>query len=344
MRKLLFIFLFIPFLSSAQVDTTQKSLVNWMTIEKAEELNKTTQKPILIDIYTDWCSWCKYMIKTTYSNANIAGFINNNFYPVQIDAETSDTLTFQGEKHTKVGKNNQLAVKLLSGRMSYPTTVFLSRDLKYSIPVPGYLKTTQIEPFLVYFSEDLYNSIDAILFQQLYMMAYPKNFKEELTKQPLGELIDTLGSPKWLTFNEAFEKSKTEPKKYILFSHVNWRYSCKVMEKTSFSNSVITEELEKNYYLISFDAATEETISVNGKEYKSLGQGQPNELSMELFQQQFYFPSVIVLDENFQLLTVIRGFLTAEQLEPILSYFSSDTWKIVQFEEYFKTFESKIKK
>ena len=341
MRKFLFILLILPLSLFAQVDTTQKSLVNWMTIEQAEQLNKTTPKPILIDIYTHWCSWCKYMMKTTYSTPNIAGYINTYFYPVQIDAETSDTLTYGGKQYVQKGKYNQLAVELMGGKMSFPTTIFISKN-NHKIAVPGYLKVAHIEPLLVYFAEDLMNSVAYNDFNKAYIFKFPKNYVEELEKMKPEEKLDTLGKPQWLTFNEAFEKSKTTKKKYILFAQTSWCYSCKVMEKITFSNSTIAKEINKNFYLISFDAATEDTISVNGKEYKSMGKGQPNELAMELFQKQFYFPSLIVLDEDFKLLTVIKGYFTAQQIEPILQYFSSDEWKTVKFEDYIKTFESKL--
>jgi len=342
MKKILLILFLLPQILFSQIDTTEKSLVNWLTIEKAEELNKTNPKPFLIDVYTHWCGWCKYMMSTTYSNPNIAGYINNNFYPVQIDAETSDTLTYQGKKYTKSGKTNTLAVELLNGRLSYPSTVFISKN-NQKIPVPGYLETKDIEPFLVYFAEDLINSVDFNDFHAAYMFRYPKNYKENIDKLTAEQKLDTLGIPVWDTFETALENNKKNPKKFILFSYVDWCYSCKIMEKITFSNSIIANKINSNFYLISFNAATEQSLNINGKTYKSLGKGMPNELAMELFQKQFFFPSVIFLDENFQLITVVRGYMTAKSIEPVLDYFSSNSFKTTQYQDFIKTFESKIK-
>ena len=51
---------------------------------------------MFIDVYTDWCGWCKHMMKTTFANKGIANYINTQYIPVRFDAETLDTITFRG--------------------------------------------------------------------------------------------------------------------------------------------------------------------------------------------------------------------------------------------------------
>ena len=41
--------------------------VNWMSFEEAVERSKEEKKKIFIDVYTDWCGWCKH-IDTTVLN------------------------------------------------------------------------------------------------------------------------------------------------------------------------------------------------------------------------------------------------------------------------------------
>ena len=43
----------------------QESKIKWISIEEAEKLNKENPKKIMIDVYTDWCGWCKKMDKDT---------------------------------------------------------------------------------------------------------------------------------------------------------------------------------------------------------------------------------------------------------------------------------------
>ena len=115
---------------TAQQGVAEEGLVKWMTYEEAAEKQKTAPRPIIMDFYTDWCGWCKQMIKTTYSDPNLASYINTYFYPVKFDAEGKDTVEYLGKKYFPTSAAprtvHPLAAKLLQNKLMYPTTLFLN--------------------------------------------------------------------------------------------------------------------------------------------------------------------------------------------------------------------------
>jgi thioredoxin-related protein len=140
--------------------------VSWMSWDEAVARSQKDSNPkkIFIDVYTDWCGWCKKMDKDTFQNPEVAAYMSANFYMVKLDGEGKDPIDFRGKKYSFVpsGRNgyHELAAALLQGRLSYPTVVFLDEDFQMLSPVPGYQKP---EPFLSiarYFAENIYKEKD----------------------------------------------------------------------------------------------------------------------------------------------------------------------------------------
>ena len=149
-------FLFIVTLTVSAQD------IEWISIEKAIEMNKIVPKLILIDVYTDWCGWCKRMDKTTYSNKVIIDYINKNYYAVKLDGEQKEDIVFNNYtfKFKAQGRRgyNEFTAALLNGKLSYPTTVFMNEKVQLLDRVPGYLDATMMEKVIKYFATKKYES------------------------------------------------------------------------------------------------------------------------------------------------------------------------------------------
>jgi thioredoxin-related protein len=135
--------------------------IKWYSFEDAYQLNKKKQKKIFIDVYTDWCGWCKKMDAETFTNPVIVEYMSKNFYCVKLDAERKDTViidgvTFANPSPSGKRATHQLAVELLKGKMSYPSYVFLNEKSQWMTVVAGYQKAKDFECVLHYFGEDAY--------------------------------------------------------------------------------------------------------------------------------------------------------------------------------------------
>ncbi len=137
-------------------------LVKWYTIEEALKLNEKTPKKIFIDVYTDWCGWCKTMDKNTFNQPQIAEYLNKYYYPVKLNAEQKEDITFKGtiykNKGTEPRSPHDFAAALLSGKMSYPSVVYLDGENNLLTAVAGYYPPEEMEPILVFFGEDHYKT------------------------------------------------------------------------------------------------------------------------------------------------------------------------------------------
>jgi thioredoxin-related protein len=156
----------LPDFSFAQKKSKEKSQtvtekIHWYSFEEAYQLNKKKQKKIFIDVFTDWCGWCKKMDAETFTNPVISEYMMTHFYCVKLNAERKDTIIIDGVTFTNPNpyghrSTHQLAIELLKGNMSYPSYVFLNEKSQWLTVVPGYQGAKDFEPILHYFGENAY--------------------------------------------------------------------------------------------------------------------------------------------------------------------------------------------
>jgi thioredoxin-related protein len=135
--------------------------IQWLSFEEAIEKNKKEPRKFFIDVYTDWCGWCKKMDKDTFSKPEIAQYVNKHFYAVKLDGEGKKPITVNGHtyNYNSEYRSHELAVALLQGKMSYPTTVYLDEKLNMLSPVPGYLTVDVFSKIIRYYGEDHYKKM-----------------------------------------------------------------------------------------------------------------------------------------------------------------------------------------
>src|ERR1700720_3621387 len=95
--KLTFLSVMIFFFLTAHAPARAFNKVKWIAIEDVVTNLKIQKRPVLIDLYTDWCGWCKVMDKKTYSNENVAAYLGDKFYAVRLNAETKKEIIWDGK-------------------------------------------------------------------------------------------------------------------------------------------------------------------------------------------------------------------------------------------------------
>ncbi len=178
MKKIISIFVVILSFSLSLL-SQDNSKVQWYTFEQAVELAKENPKKLFIDVYTDWCGWCKRMDQITFQHPVIAGYLNENFYPVKFNAESTEPVKFAGKTFINDGagkqrSSHQLAIALLQGKMSYPSVAYMTEDLQLLTAVPGSYPPEDMEPLIKFFGEDSY--------KKMPFDEYQKNFTSQIKK------------------------------------------------------------------------------------------------------------------------------------------------------------------
>jgi thioredoxin-related protein len=145
MRFLIFVTSLLLFSSCKE---TPKEIA-WLDIKEAESIKNNDKKYYFVDVYTEWCGWCKVMDRETFSQKEVIDFMNKNFHNIKFDAEQRETTVFNGKTYMWVnsGRNgiNMLAMDLLNTELSYPSYVILDENKKPVEVLKGYLEVT---PFL----------------------------------------------------------------------------------------------------------------------------------------------------------------------------------------------------
>jgi len=308
----------------------------WYTLTEAQELAKTSPKKIMIDMYTDWCGWCKKMDAETFNNPNIAQYINAYFYPVKFNAETLDTIKFKGKEYfnNQTGKRptHNLAIELLNGKLSYPTVVYLDENLNLLSAVPGYMTPRDIEPVLLFFARNIYKTTSY------------EEFKEYFNQTFLDSTAKEIIEPNWLTFEKYSEKNKKDARNTIIYVKSDWCGECKIMEKTTFSDSLIADYLSKNYHFIVFNATSKDSVVFNNVTYTNKNSEHPfHDLAVMLMNGKMDFPAMIFMSEKGELISPVPGYFTPKNLEPILHFFKEKAYQTTAWDKYIQTFKSSYK-
>lgn len=66
----------------------EASKVQWAaSFQAALEQAKAKNRPVFVDVYADWCGWCKRMDLEVFTQDPVAQMLNDHFVPVKVDGD-----------------------------------------------------------------------------------------------------------------------------------------------------------------------------------------------------------------------------------------------------------------
>lgn len=124
--------------------------LKWKSFDAGLAEAKKTNKKVLIDVYTDWCGWCKKMDAATYADKDVSQYLGERYVLVKLNAESSKKLLYRDKEYTE----RELAAAF--GISGYPSTLFLRADGEPITVYPGYADAKMFRTVASFIAEDHY--------------------------------------------------------------------------------------------------------------------------------------------------------------------------------------------
>lgn len=141
--------------------------IEWLSWTEAIKRLESDAKPkkLMVDLYTDWCGYCKKMDRETFTDPAVIAYVNEHFYAVKFDAEQRGSYRYAGHTFNfdpKRGRRgvHTLAFAMTDGRMSYPTMVYFDEKQHRIAISPGYKPTANMLRELRFVGEGHYQQTD----------------------------------------------------------------------------------------------------------------------------------------------------------------------------------------
>lgn len=327
---------FLLFLLAAYASAQNvKDSVEWMSFDKVRKEFAEVQKPVMIFLYSQDSDSSLLMQKTTFSNPEVANYINILFYPLKLDVHSREEIIFfDGRKFANTkqsGNKHDLAFMLAGNNDTLPAMVLFDRQAQ-GRTLYGFKDRDAIFRPLIYYAEDLGENTAYEEWIKYHTRAFP----------PGQEQVMTRLNVRWLNLEQAMERHEKQPKKILLNFYNYHKVSCTVLRTQVFNDKRIADYINEKFYPVNVDVFTTDTLTIFGQSYVNAGEEHGfHQLPVAALSGYMRFPAFLILDEEGNLREKFQNFYTTEKLKPILEYYGNDAYKRESWKEFLKAYEKR---
>jgi thioredoxin-related protein len=107
--------------------------VQWKAWDAGLSAAQASDRPVIVDVYTDWCRWCRQMDRDVYARPDVQQYLDSHFVTIRLNAESSESVSYRGRMQSARSLASSFGVS------GYPTTIFLASNGDHLVNVPGYV-------------------------------------------------------------------------------------------------------------------------------------------------------------------------------------------------------------
>jgi thioredoxin-related protein len=160
-------------------------------------------------------------------------------------------------------------------------------------------------------------------------------------------LLSSIATPKpegkekieWLTLEEVSAKMKNDPRPVIIDLYARWCYWCKVMDKKTYNHSKVVDYINEKFYPVKLDAESKQTLQWDNRNFNFNPGLKLNDFSVYVTNGQLSFPTTVIYTSIKEAPATIPGFMSPDEIEPVLKYFGENYYKREGFQEFLKSFK-----
>lgn len=162
--------------------------INWLPLTDALKLNKENPKGIFLTWYSKTNAASSVMLVNAFTHTKVAKFMNENFYCVRLDAQTTDTLIWDKIYYNRDEKTHfhELATLLMKGQMQFPAIFFFDKQNKLILSENLYLSPEAFYLLANYVKSDAYKTKQFADFMKTFKFDWedivPREHPEKETK------------------------------------------------------------------------------------------------------------------------------------------------------------------
>jgi thioredoxin-related protein len=147
--------------------------VKWHRFDEAIVAARSAGKHIMVDVYTDWCGWCKKLDKETYADFAVREVLAESYVSVKVKGDSGKRLKVQGHAVSDGGQTRLQFVRTdepvttekqltksiwqaTGSRGGFPTIAFLTPEGQLLTGFGGFVDAARFHDMINFIKDDLY--------------------------------------------------------------------------------------------------------------------------------------------------------------------------------------------